>query len=152
MAFFDVFKKKKVEKPVVSRQKKKLVEKPKEVKKPAVPIQPAASKQEKTILPKEARKIVVGESYRILKAPHITEKATALVESNQYVFKVYPRANKIEVKKAVSHLYGVDVISVRIINVLAKKRRLGKILGEKKGFKKAIVTIKKGQKIELLPR
>jgi len=88
----------------------------------------------------------------ILKAPHITEKATNLAEKNQYVFRVWQRANKNEVKKAIENLYKVKVMDVKIINVPAKRRRLGRISGWKKGFKKAIVRIKEGQKIEVLPK
>ena len=88
----------------------------------------------------------------ILKAPHITEKATNLAEKNQYVFRVWQKANKNEIKKAIENLYKVKVMDVKIINVPAKRRRLGRISGWKKGFKKAIVRIKEGQKIEVLPR
>ncbi|MBZ9573074.1 50S ribosomal protein L23 [Patescibacteria group bacterium] len=91
-------------------------------------------------------------AYRVLKAPQVTEKATALTGKNQYVFKVWPGANKVEIKKAVKDLYGVEVLSVKIIKVPRKKRRLGRISGWRKGYKKAIVKIKEGQKIEVLPR
>ena len=124
----------------------KIEEKPKEIKeeKPleAVEVRPPQAKREK----------VIGEAYRILKTPQVTEKATDFVKKNQYVFKVYSRANKNEVKKAIESVYGVDVISVRIINVPAKRRRLGRQRGWRKGYKKAIVKIKEGQKIEVLPR
>lgn len=103
-------------------------------------------------MPMISRKRAVLEAYRILKIPHITEKATDLVKNNQYVFKVWPEANKVEIKKAIEDLYGVDVLSVKIINVPPKQRRLGRIRGWRKGFKKAIVKIKEGQKIEVLPR
>jgi large subunit ribosomal protein L23 len=92
------------------------------------------------------------EISKILKTPHITEKATLQAKENQYIFKVWPRANKTEIKKAIKELYGVDVVSVRIIRVPAKRRRLGRIRGRKKGYKKAIVKIKEGQTIEVLPR
>ncbi len=98
------------------------------------------------------KKVVPGSGYRILNVPHISEKATALAEINQYVFKVWPETNKTEIKKAVEGQYGVKVISVKIIKVLSKKRRLGKTKGWTKGYKKAIVKIKEGQKIEVLPR
>lgn len=88
----------------------------------------------------------------ILKSPHITEKATDLAKKNQYVFKIWPKTNKIEVKKAIEDLYKVDVLSVKIINIPRRKRKLGKISGWRKGYKKAIVKIKPGQKIEVLPR
>ena len=110
-------------------------------------------KKEVAAVPKRApRKTVVGEAYRILKTPQVTEKATGLVGQNQYVFKVWPRVNKVETKKAIEDLYGVDVISVKIIKVPRKRRRLGRISGWRKGYKKAIVKIKEGQKIEVLPR
>jgi len=90
--------------------------------------------------------------YQILKAPHITEKTTNLAEKNQYVFKVWGKANKNEIKKAIENLYKVKVMDVKIINVPAKRRRLGRISGWRKGYKKAIVRLKEGQKIEVLPR
>jgi large subunit ribosomal protein L23 len=82
----------------------------------------------------------------------VTEKATDLVKKNQYVFKVWSGVNKTEIKKAIEDLYGVDVISVKIINVPRKRRRLGRIRGWRKGYKKAIVRIKEGQKIEVMPK
>lgn len=91
-------------------------------------------------------------AWRVLKGPHTTEKATQLLKENQYVFKVFPRANKTEIKKAIEGLFGVDVLGVKIIKVPRKKRRLGRIEGWRKGYKKAIVKIKEGQKIEVLPR
>jgi len=97
-------------------------------------------------------KKVLGKSYRILHSPHVTEKATRLTEKNQYVFKIWDRTNKNEVKQAVESTYGVDVVGIRIINIPRKKRKLGRHKGWKKGYKKAIVKIKKGQKIEILPR
>ena len=89
---------------------------------------------------------------KILIAPHITEKATNLAEKNRYVFRVWQKANKNEIKKAIEDLYKVNVIDVKIINVPPKERRLGRISGWKKGFKKAIVKIKGGQKIEVMPK
>ena len=91
-------------------------------------------------------------AYRFLKSPHITEKATTLSEANQYIFKVWPRANKTEIKKSVESIYKVNAVAVKIINVSSKKRRLGRTEGVRKGYKKAIVKIKEGQKIEILPR
>ncbi|MBZ1345086.1 MAG: 50S ribosomal protein L23 [Candidatus Nealsonbacteria bacterium] len=90
--------------------------------------------------------------YQILKSPHITEKATDLTKENQYVFKVFSKTNKTEIKKAVENFYKVDVLDVKIINLQPKKRKLGKISGWRAGYKKAIIKIKKGQKIEVLPR
>jgi len=91
-------------------------------------------------------------AYQVLETPHITEKVTDLTKKNQYIFKVFPEANKVEIKKAVENLYGVDVVSVKIIKVPRRQRRLGRISGWRKGYKKAIIKIKEGQKIEVLPR
>ena len=93
-----------------------------------------------------------NSKFKILIEPHITEKTTDLEKKNQYVFKVFPKANKTEIKKAIEDLYKVEVLDVKIINVPKKRRRLGRISGLKKGYKKAIVKIKEGQKIEVLPR
>ena len=96
----------------------------------------------------ERRKLVTFDSSSILVSPHVTEKATMLSSDNQYIFKVFPRANKTEIKRAIESLYNVKVIGVKIIIVGGKTRRSGKALGWKKGYKKAIIRIKQGQKIE----
>lgn len=84
----------------------------------------------------------------ILLSPHVTEKATNQGPT-QSVFKVDPRANKIEIRKAIESLYHVDVVKVRIINVPKKQRKLGRSQGWKSGYKKALVEVKEGQKIEI---
>jgi len=89
-------------------------------------------------------------SYDVIKQPHISEKASYLAEKNQYIFEVLPNYNKQEVKKAVEGIYNVDVLSVNVIKIPAKKRRLGRTEGFRKAYKKAVVTIKEGQKIEIL--
>ncbi len=85
-----------------------------------------------------------------LKSPYLTEKSTLLEKENKYLFKVRKEANKSEVKKEIERKYSVNVLSVNIINIKRKKRRIGRQQGFKKGFKKAIVQVKEGQKIELL--
>jgi len=141
MGLFDFFKKKK--KPEKKIEKKK-VEK-KEVKK-------VEKKAEAKPEIRKPRKKVSGVAYRVLSSAHVTEKATGLEAKNKYVFKVSPKANKIEIKKAIESLYGVEVINVRIINIPRKQRRLGKQKGWRKGYKKAIIRIKEGQRIEVMPR
>ena len=89
-------------------------------------------------------------SYEAIKQPHISEKATYLSEKNQYIFEVSPNYNKKEVKNAIEGIYGVDVLSVNMIKIPAKKRRLGRSEGFRKAYKKAIIKIKEGQKIEIL--
>ena len=81
--------------------------------------------------------------------PIITEKATVLSEQNKTVFKVHKNANKKIIKKNIEKLFKVKVIKVNIINKKTKiKMRQGKI-SKKTGYKKAIVTLKKGQTIDL---
>ncbi len=89
---------------------------------------------------------------KVLISPHISEKGTAISKQDQYIFRVAPKANKTEIKKAVESLYGVNVLSVNTVKIPKKKRRLGKISGFKKGYKKAIIKIKKNQKIDIFPK
>lgn len=113
-----------------------------------VPVQtPKKVEPVKKVAPKKG----TGDVYKILKEPHISEKATQLSDNNHYVFKVYSNANKNEVAKAVANLYGVKVKSVNIINIKSKTRILRGQEGRKGGYKKAIVILEKGYKIELLP-
>ena len=121
-------------------------------KKPSSAKATEGKKEEKKPEIKGPKKKVVGEAYKVLVSPHITEKATKLSEENKYVFKVFQKANKIEIKKAINGLYGVEVLDIKIINVPRRRKRLGRQLGWKKGYKKAIVKIKKGQKIEIISR
>ncbi len=85
----------------------------------------------------------------ILTKPHISEKATSLAEKDFYIFKVGKDANKREIKDEVEKKYKVDVLSINIINIPSKKKRVGRTEGTKKGYKKAIVKVKKGQSIDL---
>jgi large subunit ribosomal protein L23 len=87
--------------------------------------------------------------YDILKAPIITEQSTKLIESqNRYTFKVDPKANKVEIKKAVEAIFNVKVLSVNTVNVLPKFKRMGKHEGYKSAYKKAVVKLAEGQKID----
>jgi len=82
--------------------------------------------------------------------PHISEKSSNLRGSSVYVFKAEKNANKILIKKAVEEKYKVSVGSVRILNTKPKTRRRGNIVGQKSGYKKAIVTLKSGSEIKEL--
>jgi large subunit ribosomal protein L23 len=88
-------------------------------------------------------------AYRILIEPWITEATTLAAELNKYVFKVAKSATKQEVKEVIESLYKVSVLNVRTINIPAKKKTRGRIVGRKSGFKKAIITLKKGDSIDL---
>ena len=84
----------------------------------------------------------------VLFGPRVSEKSGQLAEAGKYVFNVAKNANKVEIKKAVERSYKVNVVLVNILNTKGKTRNYGRTAGRTSGFKKAIVTLKKGQKIE----
>ncbi len=91
------------------------------------------------------------EKVDIIKFPLITEKgSTFLLPQNKYQFSVSPRATAPEIKKAIEKNYKVKVISVHILNYKGKKRRFRLKEGRKANWKKAIVTLKKGERIEFV--
>lgn len=83
--------------------------------------------------------------------PLVTEKATLLMEQNQYVFEVVPKATKPDIKAAIESLFDVKVISVNTARPPRKKKRVGRFLGFKPQIKRAIVTLKAGDSIPLFP-
>lgn len=87
---------------------------------------------------------------RIIKNPRITEKGSMLMEKNVYVFDVEKDANKNEIKKAIFSIYNVKPVKVNIIKVEEKKIFTRGKVGVKSGGKKAIVYLKKGDKIEFI--
>jgi large subunit ribosomal protein L23 len=84
-----------------------------------------------------------------IRQPIITEKATILSEQNKTVFKVHSGANKNAIKKNIEKLFKVNVIKVNIINTKTKNKIKQGKLSKKSGYKKAIITLKKGQSIDL---
>jgi len=88
------------------------------------------------------------ELIKVLKQPVISEKSFASAEKEKYVFLVDIDATKIEVAKAVEKAFKVHVLSVNTVLVKGKMKRFGRIFGRRSDFKKAIVTIKKGETIE----
>ena len=89
------------------------------------------------------------DAYKIIRRPLITEKSTIQKEmDNQLAFEVDRRANKIEIKKAVGTIFKVQVETVRTMNYQGKRKRLGRTMGRRRHWKKAVVTLKPGQKIE----
>lgn len=85
----------------------------------------------------------------ILKAPVITEKSQIAKSEGKYVFKVDPKANKIEIKDAIEKIFNVKVQSIRTLNAIPKKKRVGRYTGLTNRYKKAIVTLAEGQTIDL---
>lgn len=87
--------------------------------------------------------------YDLLRRPHVTEKSTTLQElRNQLAFEVAPTANKSEVKKAIETLFKVKVVKVNMVNQPGKQRRTFGRPGETRAWKKALVTLRKGDTIE----
>lgn len=89
--------------------------------------------------------------FEIIDTIHLTEKASLLSEKgNKYVFRVHPKANKIQIKQAVEQLFNKKVVDVNTCNYTGKRKRLRTVqYGRKPHWKKAIVTLKEGEKITL---
>jgi large subunit ribosomal protein L23 len=93
----------------------------------------------------------MNEPYDIITTVHLTEKATILAETgNQYVFRVKPSANKVQIRQAIEKLFKKKVVRVNTLNCAGKlKRGRTQHLGRTNAWKKAIVTLAPGEKIEL---
>ena len=88
--------------------------------------------------------------YEVLKRPLLTEKTNLQSEvENRYSFEVDRRANKLQVKEAVEKAFNVQVVAVNIINMPSKQRRLGRQVGHRPAWKKAVVKLAAGQRIQL---
>ncbi len=88
-------------------------------------------------------------SYRVLKRPLVTEKSTTEKDQrNKLFFEVDRLANKIEIKGAVEQIFKVNVLDVTTMNMRGKKKRVGRFFTKRSDWKKAIVTIKAGQRVE----
>jgi len=88
---------------------------------------------------------------KVLLAPHISEKSTIVADTNQqFVFRVTPDANKLEIKKAVELMFDVKVDAVQVSNVKGKSKRVGQIAGRRANWKKAYVKLMPGQDIDFM--
>ena len=92
-----------------------------------------------------------GELADLIRRPLITEKATLLLENNQYVFEVAPKAKKPHIKAAIESLFDVKVTGISTVNLPRKKRRVGRFEGFRPRDKRAIVTLAEGDSITLFP-
>jgi large subunit ribosomal protein L23 len=94
----------------------------------------------------------MNEHYDLVQTVQLTEKASLLSEKlNKYVFRVSPRANKIQIKQAIERLFNKKVVAVNTCNYAGKKKRERRAdFGRKAHWKKAIVTLKEGEKIDLV--
>ena len=87
--------------------------------------------------------------YDIIRRPIVTEKTNIQKDqSNQITFEVDSRANRIEIKRAVEKIFKVKVANTRTMHVIGKYKRRGRILGKRRNWKKAIVTLMPGERIE----
>ena len=90
-------------------------------------------------------------SYDVLLGPLLTEKGTLLKDTdNKVLFKVSKSANKIEIKKAIEEIFKVKVDRVTTMNYKGKKKRMGRYEGKRPDWKKAIVTLKEGEKLDFI--
>jgi large subunit ribosomal protein L23 len=110
---------------------------------------PVLLKEKKSTKAARVEKHDTKQAYRVLISPVVTEKATTLVSENKYAFEVAKDTNKIEIRKAIKNLYGFEPADINIVNMRGKKVNYGRVEGRKKAWKKAIVTLKKGDKIEI---
>ena len=172
MAFLDILRSRKREEKVPKRlpkgalkQTERSVKKRTEFKAPAETnkkekFKPAKSKKIKNDISEERKeetqeqptdktKQSVLASEFILK-PHITEQSAFSAKQNVYTFRVNPSANKIIIKKAIKEMYGFEPVKIRVINVPLKKRIVRGKIGIKSGYKKALVYLKEGDKIEFI--
>jgi large subunit ribosomal protein L23 len=87
--------------------------------------------------------------FKIIREPHLTEKASTQYHvENQAVFKVDPSANKVQIKEGIEKAFKVSVLKVRTVTVKGKNKRLGRSVGKRSDWKKAIVTLKEEDTIE----
>jgi large subunit ribosomal protein L23 len=87
--------------------------------------------------------------YEVLKKPLITEKSTTQKETmNQLSFEVDRSANKVEIRRAVEKVLNVRVLNVRTIQMKGKVKRVGRVQGKRRGWKKAVVTLAPGEHVE----
>lgn len=88
-------------------------------------------------------------NYRdIIIRPIVSEKSYEQIEQNRYTFEVHPDSEKVEIRRAVEELFKVKVLRVNTMNIKGKPKRLGRFQGYRSSWKKAIVTLKKGDRIE----
>lgn len=157
MSLLDAIKKKVKKTPEADKSAKALsVPETKSVRKSARPNVPSGTGRMKESVKKEAS-VQSGTSvqskkyvYDMLEHPYITEKTSAMkANGNKYVFIVAKMANKPELRKAIQEKYKITVIKINMINIPSRKVMVGKNLGTKTGFRKAIITLKAGDSIEI---
>lgn len=104
------------------------------------------AKTEERAAPSTARTVYAG---RVIESPYVTEKTSLCAAKNTYVFKVARATTKNEIVKAIQRMFKVTVMKVNVMNMPEKKVRVGRHEGHIPGFKKAMVTIQEGEKIDI---
>ncbi len=138
MAFLDIFKKKKTKTSSKAARREEHFHKSKEGDK---------SEEEARVLKED--KAFSEKAFRVLLKPVVTEKSAGYDSSGVYVFKVESSANKIEIRQAIEELYGVKVKKVNVVSVPQKSRFMKGRKGARSGYKKAMVFLGKGEKIDI---
>ena len=95
------------------------------------------------------KEVDLNKSYKIIRKPIVTEKATKLSEFNKVVFEVASKSNKNEIKGAIEKLFSVKVKAVNIINTKGKVKRFKGVLGKRNSIKKAVITLEEGNTIDI---
>ena len=144
-----ITKKKDDKKNTKEKQEKKVVDK-KTDKKEVIEKKKSESSKKTVKAKKVSKEKMPVHYFELIKKPHISEKALRFNSENKYVFVISQSANKSEVKKVVASLYGVIVESVNIIKVPSKPKKFKGMPGIKNGYKKAIVTLAKGNAIDIM--
>ena len=85
----------------------------------------------------------------VILSPVVSEKSYALLDEGRYTFVVHPSANKTEIKEAVQSIFGVKVDNVNTLNRKGKRKRFGQTFGKRKDTKRAIVTLREGESIDI---
>lgn len=91
----------------------------------------------------------MADIFDVIVRPIVTEKSTEQLERNQYAFVVATDANKVRIRQAVESLFDVKVRAVRTMRFRGKQRRVGRNVGRRAGWKKAVVTLREGESIEI---
>ena len=90
------------------------------------------------------------KAHEIILAPVLSEKAVTAIAAGKYAFFVHPHANRVQIREAIETVFEVDVTKINLVNVSGKLKRMGRYAGHRPKRKKAIVTLKPGQRIEQL--
>lgn len=105
----------------------------------------------RSVLARKRIPVATMEPYRVVRRPHVSEKTTDLIQNhNTYVFEVDLDATKTDIRDAISKIWDVRIESIRIVNVRGKARRMGRISGYSRSWKKAIVKLHEGDGIDVL--